>query len=652
MSDRLIILLDMDCFYVQVEERDNPEIKGQPAAVVQYNTWKGGGIIAVNYEARSFGVKRGMRGDEAKDKCPTIHLVQVPVQRGKADLTKYRNAGKEVISVLSKFSDNVERASIDEAYIDFTKAIERKIAERKQDHVTVEDLSSTWVVGYDDDETEDNSQSARKIGLESWLNKLEGDEEFHEDNENIMKLSVVAEICEEMRRTVLQETGFKCSAGISHNKMLAKLACGLHKPNQQTVLPMESVPLLWSKTHVSKVRNLGGKLGDSVVKNLGCETMHDLSKLTLNQLKANYDDKTAQWLFSVGKGIDSETVTQRQLPKSIACSKNFNGKDILDTKEKINTWMKSLSEELSERLEEDRTSNDRLAKTLTVYIRLGTEEMSATTRSCSLPSYKAEVIAKVALSLIANVNTAAGKDLKWDPPVRNISLSASPVSPAPFSTTNPSLQERASQSVSESSSVAANVKKGKINSQKSFFLQFLSQNTSERIKKKFHQNSDNKENLDDEVASENSTNKTVDQSNCDNLDSNESDDEDSKYDKSTDDEEEVKESPPVEVIDISSASSSPILSSKKLHSSSLRDSNNKQPVNGNILPKKLANSNFSHETPSCSVSVNELFPDLDNVDTSVVEMLPIGIKDKVYEVLKKRKKLESDENDIEIIPET
>lgn len=229
-----------------------------------------------------------------------------------------------------------------------------------------------------------------------------------------------------------------------------------------------------------------------------------------------------------------------------------------------------------------------------------------------------------------------------------------PVSPAPFSTTNPSMQERASQSVSESSSVAANVKKGKINSQKSFFLQFLSQNTSERIKKKFHQNSENKENLDDlddEAVSENSTNKTVDQSNCDNLDSNESDDEDSKNDKSTDDEEEVKECLPVEVIDISSASSSPILSSKKSHSSSLHDSNNKQPVNENILPKKLANSNFSNEKPSCSVSVNELFPDLDNVDTSVVEMLPIGIKDKVYEVLKKRKKLESDENDIEIIPE-
>ena len=47
----VIALLDMDCFYVQVEARERPDLGGRPAAVVQYNSWKGGGIIAVNYEA-------------------------------------------------------------------------------------------------------------------------------------------------------------------------------------------------------------------------------------------------------------------------------------------------------------------------------------------------------------------------------------------------------------------------------------------------------------------------------------------------------------------------------------------------------------------------------------------------------------------------
>lgn len=41
--DRVVVLVDMDCFYCQVEEKRNPEIKGKPIAVVQYNPWQGGG---------------------------------------------------------------------------------------------------------------------------------------------------------------------------------------------------------------------------------------------------------------------------------------------------------------------------------------------------------------------------------------------------------------------------------------------------------------------------------------------------------------------------------------------------------------------------------------------------------------------------------
>lgn len=41
-----------------MEQRKRPELRGLPSAVVQYNSWKGGGLIAVSYEARKFGVKR------------------------------------------------------------------------------------------------------------------------------------------------------------------------------------------------------------------------------------------------------------------------------------------------------------------------------------------------------------------------------------------------------------------------------------------------------------------------------------------------------------------------------------------------------------------------------------------------------------------
>ncbi|KAL0442298.1 UNVERIFIED_CONTAM: DNA polymerase eta [Sesamum latifolium] len=120
---RVIAHVDMDCFYVQVEQRKQPTLRGHPTAVVQYNSWLGGGLIAVGYEARKFGVKRSMRGDEAKKVCPDIQLVQVPVARGKADLGVYRNAGSEVVSILSR-KGRCERASIDEVYLDLTEAAE------------------------------------------------------------------------------------------------------------------------------------------------------------------------------------------------------------------------------------------------------------------------------------------------------------------------------------------------------------------------------------------------------------------------------------------------------------------------------------------------------------------------------------------------
>lgn len=42
-ENRVVVLIDMDCFYCQVEEKLNPDLAGKPIAVVQYNPWKGGG---------------------------------------------------------------------------------------------------------------------------------------------------------------------------------------------------------------------------------------------------------------------------------------------------------------------------------------------------------------------------------------------------------------------------------------------------------------------------------------------------------------------------------------------------------------------------------------------------------------------------------
>ena len=86
-----------------------------------------GGLIAVSYEARAAGVKRGMRGDEARKICPELQLVTVPTAHGKADLTLYREQGAKVVDILCS-GGPVERASVDEAYVDVTAQAQRLLS--------------------------------------------------------------------------------------------------------------------------------------------------------------------------------------------------------------------------------------------------------------------------------------------------------------------------------------------------------------------------------------------------------------------------------------------------------------------------------------------------------------------------------------------
>ena len=353
-------------------------------AVVQYNSWQGGGIIAVNYEARAHGVTRSMRGDEAKKHSPDIKLIQVPEVRGKADLTKYRDAGREVIEALLPFKAVVERASVDEAYLDITKLVKRRREERLQsDHLSL-------------DQPPTNNGSLIDLLPNTHLAKVSGQERelilrkwLEEDGESsVMDLALGAAIAEEMRASVYKKTGFRCSAGIAHNKMMAKLACGLNKPNKQTVLPVSHQTEVFHSLKLTKLRGLGGKLGDSVKESLHCQTVGDLAQLTLGQLKEHFDEKTARWLHDAARGIDREPVKERDLPKSIGCGKNFRGPEILDTRQKVHHWVGQLVEELVERLKKDKLANKRVAKSLSVSLLL--EGKGHISRAGSLPASAGE----------------------------------------------------------------------------------------------------------------------------------------------------------------------------------------------------------------------------------------------------------------------
>uniref|UniRef100_A0A182SZI3 DNA polymerase eta n=1 Tax=Anopheles maculatus TaxID=74869 RepID=A0A182SZI3_9DIPT len=315
--DRVVVLVDMDCFYCQVEEKLNPAIRGKPIAVVQYNPWQGGGIIAVNYPARAEGVTRHMRGDEAKQHCPEIELPQVPQVRGKADLTRYREAGKEVADVLKSFTPLLERASIDEAYLDITERVLSRIREMNEGKFQLlpEKLANTFAVGY-----ENIGEFVKKLSNTFETGSAENNTPDRlEYKKSDIKLLVGASIVNEIRAAVKEKTGYECSAGIAHNKILAKLTAGFHKPNKQTILPIDSISKLYETLPLKKVKGLGGKLGDQVCEVLKIKFMSELVQFPESVLQHHFDERMGSWMYLMARGIDLEAVTAKFHSKSIGC---------------------------------------------------------------------------------------------------------------------------------------------------------------------------------------------------------------------------------------------------------------------------------------------------------------------------------------------
>jgi DNA polymerase IV len=111
MPDRCIAHLDMDAFYVSVELRRRPELRGQPVIVA------GNGPRAVvttaSYEARRFGVGSAIPATRARRLCPNgVYLTP--------DFAYYRDASREVMALVRSCTPSVEVIGLDEAYLDLT----------------------------------------------------------------------------------------------------------------------------------------------------------------------------------------------------------------------------------------------------------------------------------------------------------------------------------------------------------------------------------------------------------------------------------------------------------------------------------------------------------------------------------------------------
>ncbi|QDV52045.1 DNA polymerase IV [Gimesia fumaroli] len=109
---RTILHVDMDAFYASIEERDHPELKGQPI-IVGGRADHRGVVSAANYKAREFGVHSAMPMKTARQLCPQAHYFAVRMH-------DYAEVSRSIQQIFRKYTPLVEPLSLDEAFLDVT----------------------------------------------------------------------------------------------------------------------------------------------------------------------------------------------------------------------------------------------------------------------------------------------------------------------------------------------------------------------------------------------------------------------------------------------------------------------------------------------------------------------------------------------------
>ncbi|CZS98079.1 probable DNA polymerase kappa [Rhynchosporium graminicola] len=383
---RVIAHVDLDAFYAQCEMVRLGIKEDQPLAVQQWQ-----GLIAINYPARAFKLARHVSPAEAMKLCPNIVLQHVATWREgdekwayhddaasniathKVSLDPYRLESRRILKcikdALPEGLQKVEKASVDEVFLDLSAQIHAELLERYEElrgpapyddlteflplpPTTVLDWQADALVDLDAEETEDDDPDWDDVAI-----------------------LIGSEIVRNVRAAVRKDLKYTCSAGIAQNKMLAKLGSAHKKPNAQTIIRNRAIQQFLSDFKFTKIRNLGGKLGDSITEIFNTDSVSGLLPVSMDHLKQRLGDDTGTWVHGIIRGKDSSEVNSRTQIKSMLSAKSF--RPSINTAEQANRWLRIFSADIHSRLvEEGVLENKRRPKTINLHFRQGGQTRS------------------------------------------------------------------------------------------------------------------------------------------------------------------------------------------------------------------------------------------------------------------------------------
>ncbi len=219
-----------------------------------------------------------------------------------------------------------------------------------------------------------------------------------------------------VKDAVRQATGLTASVGIASNKLVAKVASDLHKPDGLTVVESGGEAAFLAGLDVSRLDGVGPKTA-ARLRELGVQTCGDLTKLPIDVLVARFGRSIGHALYDHARGIDDTPVVTSHDLKQISQETTF----VQDVTDRAKLWhtIRSLSDAVAERLRRHGV----LARTINLKIRYGDLVVVSRSASLATPTDDPITIARTAASLVR---------ANWDRrrPIRLIGVGAVRLVPA------------------------------------------------------------------------------------------------------------------------------------------------------------------------------------------------------------------------------
>jgi len=339
---RWIAHLDMDAFYASVELLRYPELQGQSVVIgggrrhqpevladgtrrfATLANYKGRGVITTaTYPARDLGVHSGMGLMKAALRAPEAVLLPT-------DFERYRLYSRRFKAAVAEIAPSIEDRGIDEIYVDLTEVPGAQDA-----------------VGHD-------------------------------------PFGGVRAVAQEIRNNVRRATGLTCSIGVTPNKLLAKIASELDKPDGLTVLTHDDLGRRVWPLRVKSINGIGPK-ASARLEGLGVRTVGELAACGRVWLAEHFGRSYARWLDDAAHGRDERPLATSSEPVSVSRETTFD-RDLSATVDRAE--LGAILDELVGDLAHDLHRKGYLGKTVGIKLRF--DDFKTVTRDLTLAEATAE----------------------------------------------------------------------------------------------------------------------------------------------------------------------------------------------------------------------------------------------------------------------